>query len=129
MTAPAHCRGLVGWMTSVYIPLPRAIQEKISKKFAKMVQGNSASPSSCLPAEPKTITGEVVKIADADTLTVLDGAKTQHRIRLAGSEKGRRTQLFSVHNWSGCARRRSSAATCLACRHAHRIAGSMTAAP
>jgi hypothetical protein len=30
------------------------------------------------------ITGEVVKIADGDTLTVLDRSNTQHKIRLAG---------------------------------------------
>ena len=31
-----------------------------------------------------TLTGEVVGIADGDTLTLLDATKTQHKIRLAG---------------------------------------------
>ncbi len=31
-----------------------------------------------------TITGKVVAIADGDTLTVLDGANVQHKIRLRG---------------------------------------------
>jgi endonuclease YncB( thermonuclease family) len=31
-----------------------------------------------------TVTGKVVAIADGDTLTVLDGANVQQKIRLAG---------------------------------------------
>ena len=34
--------------------------------------------------QPYTLTGKVVKIADGDTLTILDSANTQHKIRLAG---------------------------------------------
>jgi hypothetical protein len=40
------------------------------------------------------LTGKVVKIADGDTLTILDGSNEQHRIRLAGidaPEKGNRS--------------------------------------
>src|SRR5436190_21349593 len=32
----------------------------------------------------ETVTGRVVRIADGDTVTVLDGTNTQHRIRLQG---------------------------------------------
>ncbi len=31
-----------------------------------------------------TLTGKVVKVADGDTITVLDNTNTQHRIRLQG---------------------------------------------
>lgn len=50
--------------------------------------------TSSVAAEGKphyTLTGKVVAISDGDTLTVLDDAKTQHKIRLAGidaPEKG-----------------------------------------
>jgi endonuclease YncB( thermonuclease family) len=35
-------------------------------------------------AQPQTITGKVVAIADGDTLTVLDASNKQHKIRLEG---------------------------------------------
>jgi endonuclease YncB( thermonuclease family) len=35
-------------------------------------------------AQPQTITGKVVAIADGDTLTVLDASNRQHKIRLDG---------------------------------------------
>jgi endonuclease YncB( thermonuclease family) len=44
----------------------------------------SAGPA--LAAKPHyEIVGEVVAIADGDTLTILDQSKTQHKIRLAGT--------------------------------------------
>jgi endonuclease YncB( thermonuclease family) len=36
------------------------------------------------PAQPQTITGKVVAIADGDMLTVLDTSNKQHKIRLEG---------------------------------------------
>jgi micrococcal nuclease len=42
------------------------------------------------------ISGEVVKIADGDTLTVLDGSKTQHKIRLAGIDAPEKGQAFGT---------------------------------
>ncbi|MEO8767280.1 MAG: hypothetical protein ABI363_02895 [Nitrosospira sp.] len=35
-------------------------------------------------AQAEILTGQVVKIADGDTLTVLDASKQHHRIRLTG---------------------------------------------
>jgi endonuclease YncB( thermonuclease family) len=43
---------------------------------------------------PVTITGKVVAIADGDTLTVLDDAKVQHKIRLAGIDAPEKKQAF-----------------------------------
>src|SRR5580692_4705149 len=40
------------------------------------------------------IAGEVVAIADGDTLTVLDDTKTQHKIRLAGIDAPEKGQAF-----------------------------------
>jgi endonuclease YncB( thermonuclease family) len=41
-----------------------------------------------------TLTGKVVAIADGDTLTVLDGANVQHKIRLAGIDAPEKKQAF-----------------------------------
>jgi endonuclease YncB( thermonuclease family) len=49
-----------------------------------------------LAPEPKTITGKVVSIADGDTLTVLDDAKVQHKIRLHGIDAPKKVQPFGT---------------------------------
>lgn len=41
-----------------------------------------------------TLTGRVVGIADGDTLTLLDAANTQHKIRLAGIDSPEKAQPF-----------------------------------
>jgi endonuclease YncB( thermonuclease family) len=45
-------------------------------------------------AQPETITGKVIGIADGDTLTVLDGANQQHKIRLDGIDAPESNQDF-----------------------------------
>jgi endonuclease YncB( thermonuclease family) len=42
------------------------------------------------------IAGKVVKIADGDTLTVLDASNTQHKIRLAGIDAPEKAQPFGT---------------------------------
>lgn len=42
----------------------------------------------------ETITGRVVSVADGDTITVLDGDKVQHKIRLAGIDAPEKKQAF-----------------------------------
>lgn len=51
----------------------------------------------CLPAGARAVDfveGEVVSIADGDTLTVLDRGKRQHRVRLLGIDAPERSQDF-----------------------------------
>ena len=42
----------------------------------------------------ETITGQVVAVADVDTITVLDAEKAQYKIRLAGIDAPERKQAF-----------------------------------
>ena len=49
-----------------------------------------------LSAEGGTVTGRVVKVHDGDTITVLDGNYTQHKIRLDGIDAPERGQDFGA---------------------------------
>ena len=42
----------------------------------------------------ETLQGKVVRISDGDTITVLDGNKVQHKIRLAGIDAPEKSQAF-----------------------------------
>ncbi len=44
------------------------------------------------------LTGVVVGVSDGDTLTVLDGANRQHRIRLAAIDAPEKTQAFGARS-------------------------------
>ncbi len=46
------------------------------------------------PALADTLQGKVVKIADGDTVTILDGTGKKHRIRLAGIDAPEKDQPF-----------------------------------
>jgi len=50
----------------------------------------------CAATPHHTLVGQVVKIADGDTLTVLDSARNQHKIRLAGIDAPEKTQAFGT---------------------------------
>ena len=49
----------------------------------------------------QTLTGSVVAIADGDTITILDSANTQHRIRLAGIDAPESHQAFGEQSRLG----------------------------
>src|SRR5687768_7171795 len=46
--------------------------------------------------QAEILAGRVVKIADGDTLTVLDASKQQHKIRLTGIDAPERKQAFGT---------------------------------
>jgi len=59
--------------------------------------------------------GWVVRIADGDTLTVLDSARHQHRVRIAGIDAPERYQPFggrSRQNLASLAFRKSATLDC-----------------
>ncbi len=49
-----------------------------------------------LTAFADTLTGQVVKITDGDTLYVLDANNEQHKIRLAGIDAPERKQAYGL---------------------------------
>jgi len=49
-----------------------------------------------VPALAHALEGRVVGIQDGDTLTVLDGARQQHRIRIAGIDAPEKAQAFGA---------------------------------
>lgn len=46
------------------------------------------------PALAQSLVGKVVSVADGDTITILDGDRTQHKIRLSGIDAPERSQAF-----------------------------------
>jgi len=49
------------------------------------------------------VVGRVVAIQDGDTLTILDAAKRQHKIRLVGIDAPERKQAFGKRSWQSLA--------------------------
>jgi endonuclease YncB( thermonuclease family) len=60
--------------------------------------GPATSPPSTVPAGSQTLNGRVVRIADGDTITVLDATNTQHRIRLEGIDAPESHQAFGAQS-------------------------------
>ncbi|MFB3082898.1 MAG: thermonuclease family protein [Gammaproteobacteria bacterium] len=48
------------------------------------------------PTFADTLTGQVVKITDGDTLTILDANYKEHKIRLAGIDAPERKQAYAT---------------------------------
>ena len=46
----------------------------------------------------ETLSGRVVKVVDGDTVYVLDGAKTEHKVRLSGIDAPERGQSFGLQS-------------------------------
>ncbi len=58
------------------------------------VAASSAQPSAVSDAARAEIRGRVVKVADGDTITILDAANVQHKIRFHGIDAPEKSQAF-----------------------------------
>ena len=56
--------------------------------------------------DPWIVTGRVVGISDGDTITVLDDAQTQHKIRFAGIDAPEKGQAFGERSKQSLSTRR-----------------------
>ena len=66
-------------------------------------------------AHAATLTGRIVKVADGDTLTMLDASNIQHKIRISGIDAPERKQVFgtaSKKNMSSLAFGKEAEAIC-----------------
>ena len=59
-----------------------------------MAKGMVALALAFLLADPQTLVGKVVSVHDGDTITVVDGEKRQHKIRLASIDAPELGQPF-----------------------------------
>ena len=59
---------------------------------------NQQARRSAYLSAAQSLTGRVVRIADGDTITVLDSANTQHRIRLEGIDAPESHQAFGAQS-------------------------------
>ena len=60
--------------------------------------GQKPSPPAASSAGQQTLSGRVVRLADGDTITVLDANNTQHRIRLQGIDAPESHQAFGTQS-------------------------------
>lgn len=54
------------------------------------------------PVGAEVLTGHVVGVTDGDTITVLDAAKVQHKIRVAGIDAPEKKQAFGQVSKETC---------------------------
>lgn len=79
------------------MPLSHNSSIKISYPISVLRFMGIAIYGLCLSlAHAETLTGQVVKIADGDTVTVLDASRQQHRIRLSGIDAPEGKQAFGT---------------------------------
>ena len=72
----------------------RLLTASMSKNYIKVLLIGMAILVSVMASAHDTISGQVVGVADGDTLTLLDEAHQQHKIRLAGIDAPEKAQAF-----------------------------------
>lgn len=74
--------------------LRRLIPTLTSKNYVKIVLLGVAILASVMASADGSIAGRVVGVADGDTLTLLDAANQQYKVRLAGIDAPEKVQPF-----------------------------------
>jgi endonuclease YncB( thermonuclease family) len=65
---------------------------------AKRPENTRISPPPAVTSGGQTLSGRVIRVADGDTVTVLDSLNTQHRIRLQGIDAPESHQAFGTQS-------------------------------
>lgn len=101
--------GQVNWpMTAVtgigdtlreYATRPDASWREAAEKLEELGAGREGRPVSSFG-----ITGRVVRVADGDTISVLDRDNTQHKVRLHGIDTPERDQRYGKEAWDALSR-------------------------
>jgi endonuclease YncB( thermonuclease family) len=87
--------GKISWHREVveqlasYLDRPDASWREASDAFNEAIPANSAPPD-------YDLWGRVVRVADGDTVSILDESKTQHKIRLFGIDTPERDQTYGA---------------------------------
>jgi Micrococcal nuclease (thermonuclease) homologs len=80
---------LMGWgLIVACLALSGCLADAESKTGLSTTSGESGEQSEC------RLQGKVVKVADGDTVTVLDAEKQQHKVRLLGIDAPEKKQAF-----------------------------------
>jgi len=86
LTTPKHTARLI-WLIALAAVFSVCCSRQPERKTTPAQPVNT-------PVGSQTLTGRVVRVADGDTITVLDSSNTQHRIRLEGIDAPEKRQPF-----------------------------------
>ncbi len=89
---PNHPRAWITWILAGFMLLTLACSRP-----PKQSNQDSGRPTANEPGR-QTLSGRVVRIADGDTITVLDASNTQHRVRLQGIDAPESKQDFGTQS-------------------------------
>jgi len=90
LTNPKHTAKLI-WLIALASVFSVCCSRQPERKITP------AQPATA-PAGRQTLNGRVVRVADGDTITVLDATNTQHRIRLEGIDAPESHQAFGTQS-------------------------------
>jgi endonuclease YncB( thermonuclease family) len=94
VTWPASVAGKIGSTLREYASRPQASWREAAKELEELGAAREGRP---VPAFG--ITGRVVRVADGDTVSVLDHNNTQYKIRLHGIDTPERNQRYGKQAW------------------------------
>jgi endonuclease YncB( thermonuclease family) len=91
--------GSVSWPLAIYHTLTRELAEYTTRpdagwRRATEVLEEIGAHREGEPAPAFDLSGRVVRVADGDTVSILDAANTQHKVRLFGIDTPERDQPF-----------------------------------